>query len=213
MAVCYLVGSSVLFSSSLDHRVSECSAADCSVIVHSPCAARCSVASRRGATTDQFSLVICDVECAALLFTDAPMLFMIRLSVDVLSYTIGWRMLWAAFVIVLATGLLARTYSRPAAALSLSRWFYEMAAVAVGPLCMLMWGLYCWPPDGLASPHEPFNQRVLDCMALASIAVAAALVWRHRARPGRTLAVAIFSIWWASGAFTTATWAIRNSWP
>jgi hypothetical protein len=56
------------------------------------------------------------------------MLFMIRLSVDVLSYTIGWRMLWGAFVIVLATGLLARTYSRLAAALSLSRWFYEMAA-------------------------------------------------------------------------------------
>jgi hypothetical protein len=141
------------------------------------------------------------------------MLFLIRTSVEVLSYAIGWRMLWGAFVIVLATGWFSRFYPRQVEVPSPARWLCEMAALAVGPLCMLMWGLYCWPPDGLNSPHEAANQRVLDGMALAAVAVAGAIVWRHRTRLGRTLAAAALSLWWATGAFITATWAVRNSWP
>jgi hypothetical protein len=141
------------------------------------------------------------------------MLFMIRMSVGILSYTIGWPMLWGAFAALLAAGLLARTYRRNVAVVSPARWSCEMAALAVGPTCMLMWGLYCWPPNGSHSPHEAAALRALDCMALVSVAVAAALVWRHRARPVRTLVGATLLLWWASGAFNTATMAVRNSWP
>jgi hypothetical protein len=141
------------------------------------------------------------------------MLFMIRMSFELLSHTAAWPMLWGAIAFVLAAGLLAQRHRRHAAVLSPTRWSCEMTALAAGPLCMLVWGWYVWPPNGGYSPHESAAERVLECMALASIAVAAALVWRHRRRPRRTVAVATFSLWWAAAAFTTAMMAVRNSWP
>jgi hypothetical protein len=141
------------------------------------------------------------------------MLYFLRMSVEIVSVAIHWRRLWIALGIVLAAGILGQIYPRPAAAVSPTRWLCEMTVLVLGPLSMLVWGWYVWPLNGSYSPHEAANLRVLDCLAVASVAVAAGLVWRHRTRPWRTLAVATLSLLWASGAFVTAYMAIRNTWP
>ncbi|HET7695579.1 MAG TPA: hypothetical protein VFK57_07720 [Vicinamibacterales bacterium] len=141
------------------------------------------------------------------------MLDFIRMSVEIVSHTIHWPRLWAALGIVLAAGTLAQIRPRQAAALSPTRWICEITALVLGPLSMLVWGWYVWPPNGSYSPHEAANLRVLDCLAVASVAVAAGLVWRHRTRLWRTLFLATLSLLWASGAFETAFMAIRNTWP
>ena len=142
-----------------------------------------------------------------------PMLFMIRMSVDILPYTVGWWVLWAALALVITAGLLSKTFAPPATVLSRIRWFYEMAALAGAPSCMLVWGRCFWPPDGGYPTYQSPAMLVLDLIALAAVAVAVALVWRHRARLRLTLAAATLSLCWASGAFSVATMCIRDSWP
>jgi hypothetical protein len=141
------------------------------------------------------------------------MLFMIRMSVEILPLTIGWPVLWGVFALVLVAGLVAQRYLQSAAVLSPTRWTCEMAALAIGPACMLIWGRYFWLPNGGYSSYAASVMLVLDCMALASVAVAVALVWRHRMRPKLTLGVATLSLWWASGTLSVATMCIWNSWP
>lgn len=68
------------------------------------------------------------------------MLFMVRMSFELLSYTAAWPMLWGAIAFVLAAGLLAQRHRRRAAVLSPTRWFCEMTVLAAGPLWMLVWG-------------------------------------------------------------------------
>jgi hypothetical protein len=140
------------------------------------------------------------------------MLFMLRMSLEILPLTVFLPELWIALVGLLALALLTRRRA-PVATPLRSHGPLSLFVLLPVPLIMLAWGLYFWPtPPAARSDHETMALVVLNAFALIEFALAVWLVWRrHRALPLMT-AIACLALFWTAGARFVSSMAITNTW-
>ena len=141
------------------------------------------------------------------------MLFLLRVSVQVLPLALLVPQLWIALALTAGTALLARRRDSGDAQPDRARWALEMGALLVIPVVMLIWALYFWPsPHDEAGSRESLALVVLDGLAIAQAVLAVSLTWRHRRRLWETVAASCLAAWWTTAALFTATMAVTNTW-
>jgi hypothetical protein len=141
------------------------------------------------------------------------MLFLLRVSVQVLPLALLVPQLWFALAVFAGTALFARRRDSGDAALNRARWALEMSTLLIIPVVMLAWGLYFWPsPHDEAGSHESWALAVLDGLAIAQAVLGVSLTWRHRRRLWETFAASCLAAWWTTAALFTATMAVTNTW-
>jgi cytochrome bd-type quinol oxidase subunit 2 len=141
------------------------------------------------------------------------MLFLLRVSIQVLPLALLVPQLWVALAVMAGTALFARRRVSGDAALNRARWALEISALLIIPVVMLAWALYSWssPPDERGS-HESWALAVLDGLAIAQAVLGVSLTWRHRHRLWETVAASCLAAWWTTAALFTATMAVTNTW-
>jgi hypothetical protein len=105
------------------------------------------------------------------------------------------------------------------------RWIGELALLLVAPALLLLLydvcQLLCWGCESQGSGPVRFGSQIPHCDGLSpaaacvpyvQMAVAAWLVWRHRARLWGTATIAGLALWWAIGAWTALEMAISGNW-
>ena len=144
------------------------------------------------------------------------MLFLLRVSLQILPLAVLLPQLWFALAAVVGTALVARrrnltSHKRVS---TKGRWAFEMTTVLVIPLLMLGWGLYAWPSALHGRPsHETLALTPIYILGVAQLGLLVWLTWRHRTgRLWATVAAACFAAWWTAGALFTSTMAVTNTW-
>src|SRR5689334_15712208 len=119
------------------------------------------------------------------------MLFMIRISFEILPLAIYVPDLWIAIALVaIVSGISWRRRVNAPAHLSSKRRAAELSTLLVLPLLMLAWGLYIWPPNNAPrSPHEGSALLLLHIVSYAQVLLGLALIWRHRQQLWPAIAV------------------------
>jgi hypothetical protein len=141
------------------------------------------------------------------------MLFLLRVSVQVLPLALLVPQLWFALAVIAGTGLFARRRVSGDAALHRAHWALEISALLVIPLVMLAWAFYFWPsPSDEAGAHASWALVVLDALAIAEVVLGVSLTWRHRRRLGQTVVASCLAAWWTTAALFTGTMAVTNMW-
>jgi membrane protein YdbS with pleckstrin-like domain len=141
------------------------------------------------------------------------MLFLLRISVEVLPLALPVPQLWFALAVIGGTALFARRRDAGDAALNRVRWALEISALLIIPVVMLAWAFYFWPsPPDEAGSHESLALVVLDGLAIAQAVLAVSLTWRHRRRLWQTVVASYLAAWWTTAALLTGTMAVTNTW-
>jgi hypothetical protein len=137
---------------------------------------------------------------------------MLRVSLQILPLAALLPRFWGAVGALLITALVVRRVPLRRAHISPAQWRWELACLAAGPVALLAWGLYKWPPNGTVPLDEAAALVTLNVIGALTVGVALFLVWRHRDRFWRTVGIAAAGLWWGSGSYLTAAMAITNSW-
>ena len=143
------------------------------------------------------------------------MLFMLRISIEILPLAALLPVLWGALGVLIIASVLA--YRRRTTSIGVPRdgrgakWLSELLSLAFVPLAILAWGLLLWPQDG-RSHHERVGLIGIDVFGAVELVLAVWLVWRHRRRLWQTVPVAVIALWWCAGAIFTASMAVTDSW-
>jgi hypothetical protein len=141
------------------------------------------------------------------------MLFLLRVSVEVLPLALLVPQLWFALAVMAGTGMFARRRDSGDAALNRAHWALEMSALLIIPVVMLAWAFYFWPsPPDEAGSHESWALAVLDGLAIAEVVLGVSLTWRHRRRLWQTVVASCLAAWWTTAALFTGTMAVTNTW-
>ena len=144
------------------------------------------------------------------------MLFLLRVSLQILPLAVLLPQLWLALAVVVGTALVARRRNTTSdnRVSTVGRWALEMTTALVIPLLMLAWGLYAWPSALQGRPsHESLALTPIYILGVAHLGLLVWLTWRHRrGRLWETVAASCFAAWWTAGALFTSTMAVTNTW-
>jgi hypothetical protein len=141
------------------------------------------------------------------------MLFLLRVSIQVLPLALVVPQLWFALAVIAGTALFARRRDSDDAAPNRAHWALEISTLLIIPIVMLAWAFYFWPsPSDEAGSHQSWALAVLDALAIAEVALGVSLTWRHRRRLWQTVVASCLAAWWTTAALFTGTMAVTNTW-
>ena len=137
------------------------------------------------------------------------MLFMFRMSIEILPLTVFSPELWIALILVVIVAMFRR---RRGPAEGAHGSLVLLALIPV-PLIMLAWGLYFWPSSlAVRTSHETIALAILNVFAFAEVVVAAWLVWLQRNRLPLAVGLACLALFWTAAARFVSSMAITNTW-
>jgi hypothetical protein len=123
---------------------------------------------------------------------------------------------WAALAVVVGFAVAAHRRARrddPDRALPARRvWMFGLALLGVIPVGLLIAASQLGGTPEAGSRDMDATYYLLTGVVVAQLALAAALIWRHRQRWLPTVVVAGALCWWSLGAACLAFMAITDNW-